>query len=172
MGGRAKGLLVTPDGETLIARCRRVLWAAGVSDVVLVGTHPAYTSLGLEAIPDQPAGIGPMGGLLALLERARGAPSLAVACDMPFVTEALLRRLLAAPGASVAAPRRAHRWEPLCARYDGRVLPCARAAVAARRYSLQRLLDQAGAVELPLSEGELPALDDWDAPEDIAARIG
>jgi molybdenum cofactor guanylyltransferase len=170
MGGRAKGLLVTPEGETLIARCRRVLWAAGASHVLLVGAHPAYASLGLEMIPDRPAGIGPMGGLLALLERARDAPSVAVACDMPFVTEALVRRLLAAPDAPITAPRRAHRWEPLCARYKGGVLPYARSAAANGHYSLQRLLDQAGTVELPLSNEEIAALDDWDAPEDIALR--
>jgi molybdopterin-guanine dinucleotide biosynthesis protein A len=168
MGGTAKGLLMAPGGESIVSRCCRVLAKAGVSEIVLVGRNPAYASFRLEAIDDRPAGVGPIGGILAMLEHARGAPCIAIACDMPYVTEALVGKMIRAPAAPVTAPRRAHRWEPLFARYDACVLPVARRNVSAGVYSLQRLLAEAGAAMLPISDDEREALDDWDTPEDVS----
>lgn len=168
MGGRPKGLMDAPGGGTLVDRWVDVLCAAGVDRVVLVGRHEAYAPLDLETIDDEPAGIGPLGGLSALLRRAGSARALAFACDMPFVLPALARRLLAAPDAPIVAPRREGRWEPLCARYDpARVLSVARERIAAGRHSLQGLLTQAGAVELPLDPEEAAQLCDWDTIEDV-----
>ncbi len=167
MGGRAKGMMHAPGGGTIVDRWLDVLRAAGVDRVVLVGRHGAYASLGLETIDDEPAGIGPLGGLSALLWRAGDACALAFACDMPFVSPALAKRLLAATGAPIVAPRRDGRWEPFCARYDpARVLPIARERIAAGHHSLQGLLNQAGAAELPLEPGEAEQLRDWDTIED------
>jgi molybdopterin-guanine dinucleotide biosynthesis protein A len=170
MGGRAKGLLATRDGATIVDRWRAILTAAGVETIVLVGAHDAYAHLGLETIHDAPAGIGPLGGLVALLRRAGEKTAIAVACDMPSVSTALMARLLQAPDAPVVAPRRNGRWEPLFARYDARaVRPLAEAQAAAQDHSLQRLLERAGAVELPISAAEADELHDWDTPEDAGA---
>ncbi|HEX3346278.1 MAG TPA: molybdenum cofactor guanylyltransferase [Polyangiaceae bacterium] len=170
MGGVAKGLLRGPDGVTLVERWRGLLSALGVR-VVLVGEAAAYAGTGLPVLADEPAGIGPLGGLVALLRHAGTAPALAFACDMPFVSPALVARLLAAPaGAPIVAPRRDARWEPLCARYDAaRVLPQAVALAASPRRSLQRLLDEAGAEALPLLAHEDAELRDWDSPADVDA---
>jgi molybdopterin-guanine dinucleotide biosynthesis protein A len=169
MRGAPKGLLRGPDGVTLVERWRGLLVEIGV-DVVLVGQGAAYAGLGIEALADEPAGIGPLGGLVALLQRAGDRPALAFACDMPFVSRALVARLLAAPDdAAIVAPRRDGRWEPLCARYDPRrVLPVAVTRAASDDHSLQRLLSDAGAVELPLEPGEDGELTDWDTAEDVA----
>jgi molybdopterin-guanine dinucleotide biosynthesis protein A len=168
MGNRPKGLLTTDGGVTIVDRWRAVLARAGVGSVVLVGAHAAYAHLGVETIDDAPPGIGPLGGLLALLERARGRVAVAVACDMPSVSPQLIVRLLAAPPATVVAPRRDGRWEPLCARYDaGTMYPLAQSHARGRDHSLQRLLDRAGAAELPLSATEAGELADWDTPADV-----
>jgi molybdenum cofactor guanylyltransferase len=168
MGGAAKGLLPAPEGGTLIERALRVLHEAGVGDVVLVGRSAAYPALGLDALGDEPAGIGPLGGLVALLRRAAGGSALALACDMPFVTRALVARLISAPFAPVVAPRLGDRWEPLCARYDAAtVLPLAVARASGADHSLQRLLDAAGARALALEPDDARALRDWDRPEDM-----
>jgi molybdopterin-guanine dinucleotide biosynthesis protein A len=168
MGGRPKGLLEGPGGVTLVERWRALLGGLGV-EVVLVGDAAAYAGMGLPALADEPAGVGPLGGLVALLRRAADRPALAVACDMPFVSQALVARLLAAPGAaSIVAPRRDGRWEPLCARYDpARVLPLAVARAASPYHSLQRLLEDAGAAPLPLAPHEAAELRDWDSPDDV-----
>jgi hypothetical protein len=66
----------------------------------------------------------------------------------------------------ILAPRRAGKWEPLCARYDPRALSFAERAAAGDRHGLQRVLDDAGAVELPLTAAEATELRDWDTPAD------
>jgi molybdopterin-guanine dinucleotide biosynthesis protein A len=169
MGGVAKGLLPAPGGGTLVARWVELLVPRGL-DVVLVGERTEYVHLGLEVLADAPAGIGPLGGLVALLQRAGGAAALAFACDMPFVSASIVDRLLiASPGAAVLSPRRGERWEPLCARYDApRVLPIAAARAGGRDHSLQRLLQEAGAEPLDLTATEAAELHDWDSPEDLA----
>jgi molybdopterin-guanine dinucleotide biosynthesis protein A len=167
MGGLPKGMMTAPGGGTIVQRWCAVLRAAGVTDIVLVGKDDAYAELGLEGIADAPAGIGPLGGIVALLRRAGDGHALAVACDMPFVTPLLIERLLSAAGAPVVAPRIDDRWEPFCARYDApRILPVAERQAMTRARSLQQLLDSARAVELPLTPDEAAQLRDWDTPEE------
>jgi molybdenum cofactor guanylyltransferase len=170
MGGVAKGLLRTADSATIVGRWRLILERLDVQ-VVLVGARVEYRGLGLEIIADDPGGIGPLGGLVALLRRAAGEQVLALACDMPFVSSAIVERLLAASDhAPIVAPRRQGRWEPLCARYDaGRVLASALELVLTDEHSLQRLIREVGAVELPLEPDEIEELRDWDTPGDVDA---
>jgi molybdopterin-guanine dinucleotide biosynthesis protein A len=167
MGGVAKGLLTAASGETLVARWRRLFDALGAT-CVLVGRHEAYADLDLESVADDPPGIGPLGGLTALLARAGQGRVIAVACDMPFVSFELLSRLAAHPSdAPVVAPRRGTLWEPLFARYDApRVIGAARARATSGERDLQGLLDAVGAESLPTRSAELDELRDWDRPED------
>lgn len=172
MGGVAKGLLRAPEGGTLVERWVALLAPRGV-DLVLVGSRPEYAELGIETVVDAPPGIGPLGGMVGLLQRAGDRPVLAFACDMPFISGALVDRLLVAwPEAPAVAPCLDGRWEPLCARYDPqRALGPARALVASGRHALQRLLLAAGAVALDLEPGEERELRDWDAPDDVSRSI-
>ena len=167
MGGAAKGLLVAPTGESIVARWRALCAATGL-DCVLVGNAQAYADLGMPAIADAAAGAGPLGGVVALMRVRPTEPVIAVACDMPRVTAPLLARLAAAaPDAPATAPRRADRWEPLFARYDSaRVLAIAERHLAAGKLSLQELLTVAGAQPLALDDGEWALLEDWDEPGD------
>jgi molybdenum cofactor guanylyltransferase len=166
MGGAAKGLLPAPSGEPIVARMRQILADLEVS-CVLVGRRAEYAGLGLEMLDDDPPGIGPLGGLCALLRHAQGGYAIAVACDMPFVTRALVARLLAAPPSIAVAARTAGGWEPMLARYDAaRALPIAERRAREGRASLRDLLDELGAERLELSVAEARALVDWDSPED------
>jgi molybdopterin-guanine dinucleotide biosynthesis protein A len=167
MGGIAKGLLTVASGETLVARWRRLFDALGAT-CVLVGRHDAYADLDLDSVADDPPGIGPLGGLTALLARAGQGRVIAVACDMPFVSFELLTRLAAHPSrAPIVAPRRGTLWEPLFARYDAaRVIGAARTRAASGEHDLQGLLDTVGAESFPLQAAEVDELGDWDRPED------
>jgi molybdopterin-guanine dinucleotide biosynthesis protein A len=169
MGRCAKGMLEAPGGGTLVERAVAALRGAGVAHVLLVGRHDGYEKLGLEMIDDEPGGIGPLGGLAALLRRAGPSRALALACDMPFVSAALLARLRSAQGAPVVAPRRDGLWEPLCARYEAtRVLPAVLRRIGAGEHALQPLLAECGAVALPLDPRDEDELRDWDTPEDLS----
>jgi molybdenum cofactor guanylyltransferase len=170
MGGRPKGLLRAASGETLIERWQGVLGALAIP-CVLVGerSREAYSATGLEVLADERAAedLGPLGGMLALLGHAAGRATIAVACDMPYVSVELVRRLVSAPPSPAVAARSDGRWEPFFARYDAEaVLPIALAHANARRCSLQALLDAVRARELALSAVELRELRDWDTPED------
>jgi molybdopterin-guanine dinucleotide biosynthesis protein A len=175
MGGRPKGMLPTRSGAVVVDRLRAAAEAAGVSDVVLVGGRSGYASLALPVIEDRPPSIGPLGGLIALLEHASAASAraLAMACDMPFISASLVRSLVKHPVASVVAPRRAGIWEPLCAIYrPDDVLAEARQQAASSDHSLQRLLERVAAVELVLQPDEVQTLVDWDTPDDVIEHPG
>lgn len=169
MGGSPKGLLLHPaTGQPLALHLASLATQAGLA-CVLVGQRPEYSHLGLPMLEDRPPGIGPLGGLLALLEAASDG-ALALSCDLPYVTLGLLRRLLAAaaPELDVVAPQRGGRWEPLCAVYRPSVLPVLRQAVGEGERSFQRLLLRLRVAALPLSAEEHRQLDDWDCPQDLA----
>jgi molybdopterin-guanine dinucleotide biosynthesis protein A len=170
MGGLAKGLLAAPDGTgSLVARSASLARDLGL-EVVLVGEHAAYADLGLPMLADAPPGIGPLGGLLALLEHAGSRSAVALACDLPFVDRATLERVATSPSTAAAiAPRREGRWEPLLCRYDpARVLPVARTRLAGGALALQGLLDAVGADALSLGDADPRVLSDWDTPDDVA----
>jgi molybdopterin-guanine dinucleotide biosynthesis protein A len=114
---------------------------------------------------------GPLAGLVALLGRAGAGSAIAVACDMPFVTERLVRRLVDAPWAHAVAARREGRWEPFFARYDAAAaLPIASARLRRAELSLAGVLDELGAHPLVLLPHEASELDDWDTPSDVRVR--
>ena len=161
MGGTAKGLLTAASGETLIARWRRLFAEIGWTSV-LVGRHEAYADMDIECIADSPAGIGPLGGLGPLLAGAGDGRAIAVACDMPFVSIALLSKLASHPSpAPIVAARRGALWEPLFARYDAaRVIGAVETRARAGEHGLQGLLDAMGADPLPLEPTEQGELED------------
>jgi molybdopterin-guanine dinucleotide biosynthesis protein A len=171
MGGRPKGLLEAPHdgtpwakaGESIVLRWRRLFDAMGVESV-LVGRREAYADLGLEGLDDDPPGIGPLGGLIALLSRAREGTAFTVACDMPRVSARLLAKLVEHAGPSPAvAPKRGGVWEPLFARYEGPLpLEIARKHAAAGGRSLFGVLDALDADTLAVTEQDLEELEDWD----------
>lgn len=167
MGGVAKGLLRAAGGETIIERWSRLLGALAIPSV-LVGAHPAYAGCGIERIDDAPQAEGPLGGLIALLEHAGAGYAIALACDMPYVSERLLALLRDAPSAPIVAPRRGERWEPFFARYAADdVLATARARAATRMSAMQGLMDACGARDLELAPGDWTQLRDWDTPGDL-----
>ena len=168
MGGRDKSRLPAPDtGEALAVRIVRLSRALGL-ECVLVGGEPLPDVLHLQ---DDPAGIGPIGGLCALLKHAGASHAIAAACDMPYVTAELIDRIVhETPTVAVLAPRDpiTGKWQPLFARYDSaRVLPALRAAVASDTRSMQTVLRSLDVAELVLDDVERAALADWDAPSDL-----
>ncbi len=169
MGGVAKGLLPAPSGEPIALALTRAFEAIGW-EPVLVGDAVAYAALGLRAVADEPAGVGPIGGLCAALGYAGERCVIVVGCDMPFVDAATLAALAAHPSRAPAlAPREADRWEPLLSRWDAaRCVAAVRAEIARGTRSLQRACDAVGAERWPMELAARRALVDWDEPGDLA----
>jgi molybdopterin-guanine dinucleotide biosynthesis protein A len=176
MGGVAKGLLKAPNSEsTLLQRLRAQLASAlPGAEIVLVGAAEAYAGVGLDAVSDEPPGVGPIGGLIGLLADAqrRGATHvLALACDLPRIGAALLQRLAEeAPDKSAVLAAPGEIRNPLIARYSvAQALPAARAVLGTGKRSLQAVLDRLGddLATLRLTPHEAATLDDWDTPDDV-----
>jgi molybdopterin-guanine dinucleotide biosynthesis protein A len=171
--GTPKGLLAPPDGSaaTLVERLGRVIRAAGIERIFLVGQQAGYENLGFDVLSDSLALSGPLGGIVALLERAREEgvqDALVLACDLPYVEAPLVRRLVEEePTARALCPHVDDRYQPLFARYSVELLDEFRAALTERRLSLQPLLKGAPATLLLLEPEERASLWDWDTPADI-----
>ena len=156
---------VSPDRGSI----KRITCLPAVSRRLLTGGATELPP-SIETIADGRPDAGPLGGLVGLLRSRAEAQIVAVACDMPYVTAALLKRLaLSEANAAVLAPWRDNdeRYEPLFARYDrARVLPLAERQLAGGDRSLQKLLRDAGTQPFALTDEEWPLIADWDEPAD------
>ncbi|MGD8496627.1 MAG: molybdenum cofactor guanylyltransferase [Gemmatimonadales bacterium] len=127
-GGRSRRYgspkaLAEVGGRTILDRALAALDGA-VGDAVIVANEPDdYRAADRPIRPDVRPGTGALGGILTAIEwaRERGREAtLVLACDMPFVPAALLRRLAddaAAEAVSIAASDGPRGVEPLCAVY-------------------------------------------------------
>jgi molybdopterin-guanine dinucleotide biosynthesis protein A len=122
-------------GRPLIARLVDRL--AGLGDELLIITnHPEeYTFLGLPLYGDLLPGSGPLGGLYSALKVAQRSIVAVLACDMPFLSPALIaaqRDLLEREGVDAVIPSSARVVEPLHGVYRRETcLPAVKAALDA-----------------------------------------
>jgi len=140
-GGRDKsGLLV--EGRPILERQIEEL-SQITSDILVVGRDRAARAVaGARYVSDEVPGCGPLGGLHAALTAALGEATIVVACDMPYVSAALLRYLLErTSGVDAVVPRTEHGYHPLCAAYrPACIKPIAR-RLAERRLKMADLFD-------------------------------
>ena len=147
-GGRARRFGGADKASLAVGRARIIdrqlaALSAVADDIRIVSNDPdRYSGLGLRVIPDAISGAGPLGGIYSALLDAAHERVLVVACDLPFVTAALLGRLIeeSRTGDPVDAvvPRSARGLEPLCALY------MKRCAAAARKHIVSGALQAAG----------------------------
>ena len=126
-GGIDKAALLI-GGERIIDRQLAAV-SAVASEIFIIGNEPQrFAGLGIPVIPDVVAGAGPIGGIATALQAAGHDWVLVLACDLPFVTAALLERLAAARDENVdlVLPRSVRGVEPLCAVYARSILPLVR----------------------------------------------
>lgn len=94
------------------------------AEVIIVTNTPGlYADLPCRKVPDLFIAQGSLAGIHAGLSQARTDKIFVVACDMPFLNPALVRRICAGAGcADVIIPYSASGHEPLHAVYDQRCL--------------------------------------------------
>lgn len=184
--GSPKGLLPDANGVPLLARWIGLADAVGLVPCV-VGDAAPYAALLAELerkrgapitrIVDSPAGVGPLGGLRAVLAHAGDATVVVVACDMPAVRVEDLTALRSAPVGRSSAPDPAAvvsqridgegraTWEPFFARYEARAsLAVVDALLATGERALFRVAEALRAVPW---HPDPRCFVDWDVPDDL-----
>lgn len=133
------------EGSPMVARVYTAV--AGVANPVLIGLRSRPTGplpIPAQVVLDRYAGAGPLAGLHAGLLAAPAPWLLAVACDLPFITQDALLLLLrhCTPGTrAVVAEDGAGRLQPLCACYHTSILPVVEDRLSRGKYALHGLLD-------------------------------
>ncbi len=96
--GRDKALLPVGTPPTALAvRVAGALRAGACPDITCVGGDlAALRALGLDAVPDDHPGEGPLGGVLTGLRTAALGIVLVLACDLPAIDGATVRGLVTA----------------------------------------------------------------------------
>jgi molybdopterin-guanine dinucleotide biosynthesis protein A len=123
MGGVNKALL-TLGGRPIIERVLSVLTPIFPEVILITNTPHDFHYLGLPMFKDLIPGSGSLGGLYTGLSLCAGSHGFLVACDMPFLKEPIVRRLIGLVGDhDVVIPRIRDRLEPLHAVYSKRCLP-------------------------------------------------
>jgi molybdopterin-guanine dinucleotide biosynthesis protein A len=152
--------LAEVGGRRIVERVRDAV-AVAVRDVVLVANEPAlFADLHLPTRGDRVPGLGALAGIDTALRWAMemGRPgALCVACDMPFVSPALLREIAmraAAGDADAVVPESGGRrgMEPLCAWYSVRSLPAVERALASDDRALAALVGAVRAERISIED--------------------
>jgi molybdopterin-guanine dinucleotide biosynthesis protein A len=99
---------------------------------------PLWRPANVRFVADDPPSRGPLSGLAAALTRMRAKHLLALAIDMPFITENYLTFLCSQiePGRGVL-PKIDNRAEPLAAIYPQEALANVQSALSGKDFSLQ-----------------------------------
>ncbi|MDX2089927.1 MAG: molybdenum cofactor guanylyltransferase [Kofleriaceae bacterium] len=171
MGGIDKRALVV-EGRSIFERQCEVL-APRVAEIVVSLAPGAAAVEGHRTVTDAIAGVGPLAGIAAGLAAVATPWLLVVAGDMPYISAALVDRMLAAVTDAIDAVgvRVAGMPEPLVCVL--RVAP-ARAAVerrlAAKRYKASTLLTDEGLRVAWLDEVDTHVVRNLNAPQDLPPR--
>ena len=167
--GRDKALLEV-GGVPLAVIVAGALRAAGADPVLAVGGDgEALGRLGLEPVPDEHPGEGPLGGVLTALGRSPTPVVAVLGCDLPGAraagVAAVVAALAARADAEVAIPVVGGRHALVHAAWRRSAAPRLAAAFAAGERSLAGAVARLPVVEVPDLD---PAwLADVDAPEDL-----
>ena len=148
MGGRKADLVV---GGRMLVEWTRLRIAPVCREIALIGGEPLLAAEGVPTLPDIFPGAGSIGGVATALKNAAetGGPDafvLAVACDMPLISENLLKLLISKmEGADAVVPRTAKGLEPLCSLYRAGLYPLFEELIGKGEFSIRKAFADARA---------------------------
>jgi len=171
--GRDKASLVL-DGLTLLQRVVNIVQPLFAETIISV--RQPRQDIALPQVCDDPAQHGPLAGLAAGLERATTPWVFAVACDMPFITPAVIEHLAACrSGSQAVVPVVQGHAQPLAAFYARDCLQALQLLLGASgQHSFRALLERlrvchVDEAQLLAADPQLRSFFDLDTPEDVAA---
>ena len=156
-GGRPKGQLYLPNGQTFVSRLLVEMKSAGLGPVVVsADENEPYADLGVPVVPDLAVSAGPLGGIEAVLAYYRASTYrdsigavLFLPCDLPGLTRQEIRRLLDGyrrrPDRILSAETADGARHPLCSVIPVALLDRISNAVRDGHLGIKRLWDELGA---------------------------
>ena len=182
-GGRSRRMgrdkaLVELDGQPMLAHVLERVSDLGQAQTLLVSNdHSAHARFGLPMLRDALPEGGSLGGIYTALLHSRYGHTLVVACDMPFLSPALLRHMLALREEGeydVIVPRVAGYPQGLHAVYSQACIAPIRAQIESGRLKVIGFYDQVRVRYLDEAEWrpldpDGRALHNLNTPEELAA---
>lgn len=156
--GCDKGALEYEPGVSAVRRTAEI--AGAVCERVFVSTRAGQgvpaDAAHLPVVEDRHAGFGPLAGISAALEAYRDVAWLVLSCDLPLLApEDVLSLVDARSGGGIItclAPDGV-RPEPLCAVWEGAVLPFVQAAIARGERAPVKILDRVSVALVTTANG-------------------
>ncbi|MES2569890.1 MAG: molybdenum cofactor guanylyltransferase [Verrucomicrobiota bacterium] len=164
------------EGEPLWRRQLATLRGTGPGELLVSCRppgHPFETEGGILCVYDGMGGMGPLGGMAALMRRARFEFLLVLAIDLPRVNARFLQSLIRqAIGSGRGVVPREERWfQPLAAVYPRAALPLADAHLCGEDRSMQhfvrRALELGLVAEYRIEEAESDLFRNVNTPADL-----
>ena len=172
--GQDKATLVL-DGRTLLESVTATMQQ--VFPKVVVSVRQLRAGVEVPQVFDEQPASGPLAGLIAGLTQADTPWVFAVACDMPFVTQAAVEYLASCRGGFQAVVPMVDGYpQPLAAFYAQSALGAMRANMAAGDKSLRGMLQKlevryVNEAELRECDPQLRSFFDLDTPQDVAIAM-
>jgi molybdenum cofactor guanylyltransferase len=147
-GGRARRFggvdksLLRVGAATILDRQLEALASLAGRVFVVTDRPVSFGRRGVRVVRDRLPNAGALGGIYTALVEADGPHVLVVACDLPFVSAALLTELagLADDTCDAVVPRTRDGRQPLCAVYARRLADTVRGQVESGHLKIQDLL--------------------------------
>ncbi len=155
-------------GATLLDFQVRKLRGIGIEDVMISGSKGEIP--GTRSISDGYPHKGPLGGIHACLEAAKGEAVLFLGVDTPLIPTEALRDLLSAHETGVTLLRHGERTEPLIGIYDRTLAPLCGQILQSEHTGVWQLLNRA-AVKILRYEGDESLFLNANTPEDYGRLL-
>lgn len=157
--GRNKALLKI-GGLTLIERVARVLSAVCPEIVIAGGSAADFGHLGYPVVPDVYPGYGPLSGIHAGLSAIQNDYGFVSACDIPFINENLISRIISrADGHDAIIVKHEDYFEPLFSLYSKNFARAAEKCINNRVYKVTAALSLVKWCGFSVDASEIPNLE-------------
>ncbi|MEG1617688.1 MAG: molybdenum cofactor guanylyltransferase [Bacteroidales bacterium] len=133
------------------------LLAKFCDQVIISGDKEEYVRYGYPCIPDKYENIGPLGGVCSSLEASPTDVNVVVTCDMPLVTEEMIRKLLEAhqSGKITVFDRDNNDIYPFPGIYEKTHLPLLTDIIHSGKYQIREAINRNEGIRVPLESDEV-----------------
>lgn len=116
--------LLKLDDQTLLERSISLLFSIFNEVILSVNNRDAYAEYNLKKAVDIHKEAGPLVGIYSSLMTSKTDLNFVLSCDMPFVTNDLIRFLIEFPSEKqIKIPLEGGKMHPLCGLYSKKILP-------------------------------------------------